>query len=145
MGGVLARGTLFSAVITLLRLHPKAETVSQVHSHSVKLRAPCGLGNLRWKRTLKWGKDCATEAGRALVPSLSQSWSRFHVRMFPTTAGPLSGAREALPGNPDVPWGAGRGRAGAGNVMSPLLPEQKENCSFPLFLKNTLKMTSRGR
>lgn len=50
-----------------------------------------------------------------------------------------------LPGNPDVLWSGGgwlgRGPQ-AGNIISSLLPKQKENCSFSLFQQNTFKMTS---
>lgn len=36
-------------------------------------------------------------------------------------------------------WGGGRW---AGNIISSLLPKQKENCAFSLFQKNTFKKTS---
>ena len=50
-------------------------------------------------------------------------------------------AKAGLPGNPDVCWGAGEGPQ-AGNIISSLLPKQKENCSFSLFQQNTFKTTS---
>ena len=109
-----------------------------------------GTWKLRW--LLKAWKNPKGEAGLGQEDSASflssQSWSQFCLNDSHNSQNAGKCYTDAgLPGNPDVRRGAGEwpplpGGAGAGNIISSLLPKQKENCSSSLFQKTTFKMTS---